>query len=63
MRRTPEQKFLETMAGARCVCGHLDSRHRRADPSFKVGALVEIRGGCRDCECKGEVGLPEGPES
>jgi hypothetical protein len=53
------RKFLEMMAGERCICGHLARRHRRPDPGFKVGALVAKSGPCWDCECQGEVGLPE----
>jgi hypothetical protein len=56
------RKFVEVMGGVRCICGHLLRRHRRPDPSFKVGALVEKCGACWDCECKGEVGLPDGGE-
>lgn len=57
------KRFLETVAGERCPCGHLHRRHRKPDPSFRVEALVEVRGACWDCECRGEVALAEGPES
>jgi hypothetical protein len=53
--RSEATKLLETLGGARCPCGHLDQRHRRPDPEFRVGDLVEVRGGCRDCSCRGEL--------
>lgn len=54
-RRTEPAKVVETLAGIRCPCGHLDDRHRRPDPNWRVGQLVEIRGACRDCGCRGEI--------
>lgn len=59
MKRTDTQKFLETVGGLRCPCGHLDERHRRPDPNFRVGDLAEVRGACRDCDCRGEIAVAE----
>lgn len=52
---TPARKALETLAGERCPCGHLAQRHRAPDADFRVGDLHEVRGACRDCDCRGEV--------
>lgn len=54
--RSAEQKLAEIRADERCPCGHLATRHAKADPDWKVGDFQQITGACRDCECKGEIG-------
>jgi hypothetical protein len=49
------QGFLEIVAGEVCLCGHPHDHHEPPNPNFKVGDFREVRGACRDCECRGEV--------
>lgn len=51
MPRTPTEKFLETVGGLRCPCGHLEQRHRK--PAAAING--EVMGACRDCECRGLI--------
>lgn len=58
MRRTETEKFLETVGGLRCPCGHLRERHRK--PSGEIDG--EVMGDCRDCECRGVIDCWSGDE-
>jgi hypothetical protein len=51
MKRNDTEKFLETVGGLRCPCGHLEQRHRKPE-----GVIAgEKMGACRDCECRGLI--------
>ena len=57
-RRSESLKALETLAGARCPCGHLAQRHRKAAGVPLAGVRANW-GACRDCGCRGLVELEE----
>jgi hypothetical protein len=57
MPRSDAQKIVETLAGVRCPCGHLVDRHRKADPDWRAGQMIEVWGACRDCTCRGEIAV------
>lgn len=50
-RRSLERKFLETVVGERCPCGHLRQRHRKSGNEIPG----EVMGACRDCGCRGLI--------
>lgn len=58
MKRTDTEKFLETVGGLRCPCGHLAQRHRK--PTGEIEG--EVMGECRDCECRGLIDMTDDEE-
>lgn len=50
--------MLETVAGARCPCGHLSQRHRKPSVDLPEGFTGKL-GGCRDCECNGLIEIDD----
>lgn len=50
------KKFLETVGGSRCPCGHLAQRHRKPTDDWMEG-LRQTMGECRDCDCRGLLEL------
>jgi hypothetical protein len=53
MMRSEAIKVLEIVTHERCPCGHLTQRHRKATGEING----EIFGACRDCDCRGLIGL------